>query len=73
MKVIFMYMIVCHCRGVNHHRVLDVVERGARSLAEVGWATGAGTCCGGCNRAIEDLIREATGDGLVVAAAERAA
>ncbi len=50
-------MLVCHCRRVNHHQVLDACHSGANSVEEVGRECGAGTGCGGCHPLIEDLIQ----------------
>jgi bacterioferritin-associated ferredoxin len=41
-------MILCLCRGVSERDVVEVVERGASTLAEVRRQCGAGTDCGSC-------------------------
>ncbi len=56
-NIIFNTVIVCHCRRVNHHRVLEVVNQGAASVEAVGEACGAGTACGGCHASIEALLQ----------------
>jgi len=50
--------MVCLCHGVNERRVVREIERGACTIAEVGEACGAGTCCMGCHDTIDDLIAE---------------
>jgi bacterioferritin-associated ferredoxin len=41
-------MILCLCRGVSERDVVEAVERGATTLAEIRRACGAGTDCGSC-------------------------
>lgn len=50
-------MLVCHCNGVSDRTVRRVVRDGALSVAEVGRACGAGTCCRGCSSTIDRIIR----------------
>src|SRR5687767_11927931 len=49
-------MILCICKGLSEHHVLEVVEAGARSVEAVGRACGAGTDCGTCQEEIEQVI-----------------
>jgi len=64
-------MVLCHCRGVND-RVIDcAITCGARSVADVAAACGAGAQCGGCRPAIETML-EARLDGLLVHSARTA-
>ena len=49
-------MLVCHCNGVSDRTVRRVVREGARTVAEVGHACGAGTCCRGCSGSIGKII-----------------
>jgi assimilatory nitrate reductase electron transfer subunit len=49
-------MIICHCEGVTHLAILEAVTEGARTVAAVGRACGAGTRCGGCRAAIHELV-----------------
>lgn len=51
-------MIVCVCHGVRCSRVRSVIREGADTVDAVGAACGAGTDCGSCREAIEDLIEE---------------
>lgn len=53
-------MIVCVCRGVSDRTVRLAVVKGASSMAEIGKRCGgAGTDCGSCRHAIEDILDEA--------------
>lgn len=56
-------MIVCLCRGVSHRKLLNVVESGAQSVAEVTRRCGAGGDCGACRGAIAQLIATRTDEG----------
>jgi bacterioferritin-associated ferredoxin len=58
-------VIVCHCRAVNHHTVLDTIENGARCADEVAARCGAGSVCGGCRPAVESFL--ADGDAVATA------
>ncbi len=49
-------MIVCLCKGVSCGTVRQAIGEGARSVEEVGRVCGAGTDCGGCQGAIEDIL-----------------
>jgi bacterioferritin-associated ferredoxin len=50
-------MLVCQCNGVTDRTVRRAVRKGARTTEDVGYACGAGACCGGCIPLIEKLIR----------------
>ncbi len=52
-------MLICHCERVNDRRIREVVEAGAKTVGQVGRACRAGTCCGGCARAIAEIVEEA--------------
>lgn len=54
-------MLICHCERVNDQRIREAVENGARTVGQVGKACGAGTCCGGCVKAIAEIVEEAEG------------
>jgi bacterioferritin-associated ferredoxin len=54
-------MIVCHCRAVSDRTLRESLQNGAIDVAEVMAKTGAGTCCGGCLVAVEELVHEAAG------------
>lgn len=49
-------MLVCHCHEVGDKTVRKCIREGARSVAEVGAACGAGTGCGGCRPSIQELV-----------------
>ena len=53
-------MLVCHCNGVSDRKIRRVVREGARSVSQVAAASGAGSCCGGCHREIEKIVRAET-------------
>jgi bacterioferritin-associated ferredoxin len=50
------HVIVCHCRVVNDAAVVDAVEAGATTLAQVCRVTGAGTDCGSCVFSVKALL-----------------
>jgi len=54
-------MIVCLCKAVSSSTVRRVIDEGALTTDEVGRACGAGTDCGGCRGAIDDLLDDASG------------
>jgi bacterioferritin-associated ferredoxin len=49
-------MLICHCESVNDRRIREAVQGGARTVAQVGRSCGAGTCCGGCVRAVVEIL-----------------
>jgi bacterioferritin-associated ferredoxin len=51
-------MLVCICKGLSERHIQGVVSGGAHTVDEVGSACGAGTDCGTCQGAIEELISE---------------
>ena len=51
-------MIFCHCAVVSDRAVATAVEAGARTVAQVCRATGAGRECGSCVFAVKALICE---------------
>ena len=51
-------MIVCHCSVVNDRAVTEAVDAGARTLAGVCAATGAGRDCGACVFSVKRLLCE---------------
>jgi bacterioferritin-associated ferredoxin len=52
-------MIVCLCKGVPESAIQGHIEEGIGSVDAIGRACGAGTDCGACRGAIEELIHEA--------------
>ena len=51
-------MLVCHCKRVRDREIRAAIERGARTRRDVGKACGAGTGCGGCSPAIDELLED---------------
>lgn len=49
-------MIVCHCFGINDRRIAAEAGLGAADIDDIGRRCGAGTDCGGCYDAIEDIL-----------------
>jgi bacterioferritin-associated ferredoxin len=49
-------MIVCHCEVVSDREVRESIDGGARTLAQVCGATGAGRNCGGCVFSLKRLL-----------------
>ena len=52
-------MVVCLCRNVTSREIEEHIDRGARTLEEVGRRCGAGTDCGGCHADLEELLARA--------------
>ena len=50
-------MLLCSCRGVSDRTIKATVAAGAESPDEVARLCGAGSVCGGCVPAIEELLR----------------
>ncbi len=49
-------MYVCMCFAVCDREIRSCAGRGARTVEEVGDATGAGTGCGSCHQHIDALL-----------------
>lgn len=64
-------MIICHCNVICESEIRAAVRRGAHSHSAVARACGAGTDCGGCREAVDEIIVEVHGhtppDALVLA------
>ena len=60
------YLLVCHCMKVCDRTIRECVERGARSVEEVGRACQAGTGCGGCHPTIRALVAGEPADAGVI-------
>jgi bacterioferritin-associated ferredoxin len=52
-------MILCICQAVTDREIDAAINAGARSLADVSRACGAGGDCGCCRRVIEQWIDRA--------------
>lgn len=50
-------MLICHCNGISDRAIRHAVRNGAETPADVARACGAGTGCGGCLKAVNQLIR----------------
>jgi bacterioferritin-associated ferredoxin len=51
-------MIVCVCKGVACSKIRALLRDGVDSVEAVGESCGAGTDCGSCRSAIEDMLEE---------------
>lgn len=51
-------MIICHCVGVTERRIRLIALSGNCTRERVAEKCGAGTCCGGCVPAIDEIIEE---------------
>lgn len=51
-------MYVCICHGITDRQIRRAVEQGACSLTEVQMQLPVAGCCGRCEPAARDLIRE---------------
>lgn len=49
-------MYVCMCFAVCDREIRSCAARGARTVEEIGDATGAGTGCGSCHERIDALL-----------------
>jgi len=49
-------VIVCHCKVVSDRDVVRSIDGGARTVAQVCGATGAGRNCGGCVFSLKRLL-----------------
>ncbi len=49
-------MYVCMCFAVCDREIRSCAARGARTVEEIGDATGAGTGCGTCREHIDTLL-----------------
>ncbi|MDN5764896.1 MAG: (2Fe-2S)-binding protein [Humibacillus sp.] len=51
-------MIICQCKAINDETVERAVDDGARTLAQVCQATGAGQDCGSCVFTLKRVVCE---------------
>jgi bacterioferritin-associated ferredoxin len=47
---------VCHCHGVTDREIEGEIAAGARTIEELAVRCGAGSECGGCWPALEELL-----------------
>ena len=50
-------MIVCLCEGLNDREIRTEIQRGARSVVDLGRSCGAGSHCGMCRHQIRGMLR----------------
>lgn len=62
-------MIFCHCAVVGDREVADAVRSGARTVAQVCRATGAGQQCGSCVFSVRRVLCDHVADSAAVATA----
>lgn len=55
-------MIFCHCAVVGDRQVAQAVDAGARTVAQVCKATGAGQQCGTCIFAVRKVLCQHGGE-----------
>ena len=54
--------IICHCFDVSREEIEKaIVEKGLKTVEEVGEETNAGTGCGGCQEPIQEILHEING------------
>ncbi|NRA02194.1 MAG: (2Fe-2S)-binding protein [Myxococcales bacterium] len=58
-------MIVCHCKRIRERQVRRSVRAGAVTLPALCRSTGAGKACGGCHRALREIIESEQGRAAV--------
>jgi bacterioferritin-associated ferredoxin len=54
-------MLVCHCKQVSDHQIRDAIRAGARTRVEIAQVCAAGTRCGGCRSAVEEIVAHEAG------------
>ena len=53
--------MICHCRQVDYLAIRKAMVNGARTIDEIKEMTGAGTGCGRCIPAIEEILASVCG------------
>jgi nitric-oxide synthase, bacterial len=48
--------VVCSCAGVRRSTLLEVIEKGCRTLPQIVDRTGATAICGGCTPVVEEML-----------------
>ena len=52
-------MIVCHCTGITDRDIRSLVRQGrAKTVSEIGLDCSAGRGCGGCQLAVQQIVRQ---------------
>lgn len=52
---------VCYCMDISKEEIIEAIKNGAKTVDAITDATEAGTGCGGCIAAIEEILEEETG------------
>ena len=50
--------VICYCYGITKEEIVEAIKNGATTLEEIQDITGAGTACGRCNSAIENILKD---------------
>jgi len=61
--------IICHCEAVTDAKVVAAIEQCGPSMCDLARFCGAGSRCGGCHPALDDLIDRHAGPTGITAAA----
>src|SRR3954447_6241423 len=51
-------VIICSCRAVNDRTIRAAIDDGARTLDEIAERCRAGSRCGGCRPAVQEVLAE---------------
>ncbi|MEM7322961.1 MAG: (2Fe-2S)-binding protein [Actinomycetota bacterium] len=62
-------MLICHCKTVNDAAIRNLLQAGRLTVADIAAQCGAGTDCGGCIDAIEDLLAASYGSPVTIGTA----
>jgi bacterioferritin-associated ferredoxin len=54
-------VIICHCLRISDRTIRTTVRDGAETREQVARACGAGSCCGSCRPAIDEIVGEERG------------
>jgi bacterioferritin-associated ferredoxin len=54
-------VIICHCLRISDRTIRTSVREGAETREQVARACGAGSCCGSCRPAIDEIVCEERG------------
>lgn len=57
--------IICGCYKVKKSEIVEAIKNGADTVEKVGEVTKAGTGCGNCKGAIQEIINEVETDRIV--------
>jgi bacterioferritin-associated ferredoxin len=65
-------MYVCVCNAITDREVRACAEGGMRTVEDLSFALGLGTCCGRCRDCAADVLAEVHGARAAPVAGERA-